>query len=141
MVTYKYRLYADGRVVFEDDFDEDNQRLDAGGSDDYKEYDIPACVWDDCASMRNAPIIPTATEGFAEVFYNNKKIGEISTSVQLMEIRAQIKENPNYVNECFIRWIDEENIKWDLYIEPGGFFEIWPKGFFDKFDILLEKLI
>jgi len=36
-----YRVYADGRIVHEDDFAEDNQELDMGGGDDYEECKIP----------------------------------------------------------------------------------------------------
>ena len=78
MDKYKYRFYADGRVFFMDDFLQDEQELNMGDSDDYEEFLIPGGIWDDCVSMKNAPIIPTATEGFAEVFYNTKKIGEIN---------------------------------------------------------------
>lgn len=46
MKIYKYRLYADGRIVFEDDFDRDNQELDLGASDDFKEYEIPDEIFD-----------------------------------------------------------------------------------------------
>lgn len=56
-----YRVYADGRVVFEDDFDEDNQDLDLGGGDDYEEYRIPEEIFDyivDCYSQTRA-----STEG------------------------------------------------------------------------------
>jgi hypothetical protein len=140
-----YRVYADGRVVYEDDFEEGNHELDLGGGDDYEEYSIPEEISEhivDCCSTSNKiPVIPTAAEGFAEVFYNNKKIGEVSTMIQIMDIRAQIKEDPCYVNECFVRWVDEEGVKWDLYIDTEGYFEVLPKGFFDKFDILLDKII
>lgn len=67
-----YRVYTDGRVVYEDDFEEDNYELDLGGGDDYEEYRIPKEICEyivDCCSTSNKiPVTPTAAEGFAEVF-------------------------------------------------------------------------
>ncbi len=42
-----YRLYADGRVVHEDDWDEEDNSLPY--YDDYGQYDIPVEIVDDIA--------------------------------------------------------------------------------------------
>jgi len=66
---------------------------------------------------------------------NGKFIGEITSHLELNDIRIQIKENK--VDGYYIMWKDDYRI----FIDKYGRLDEWPKGFYDLFDDQLDALI
>lgn len=85
-------------------------------------------------------VIAPAIEGYAEIFMNDRKIGHISTIMQLQDVRVQLKNDKNYTGGCYIKWFDHRE-EFKIEVNQHGNLSEHPKGFFDKFDILLDELI
>jgi predicted ATPase len=65
---------------------------------------------------------------------DDKLVGEITSLLQLDDIRIQIKKEK--VSGYYVIW---NNLK--IRIDKFGYLEDWPRGFYDNMDKQLDELI
>jgi len=73
-------------------------------------------------------------ETTAKLYNGEDLVGEITSYVQLTDVRIQIKEKE--VSGYHILWKNQM-----ILIDKYGKLDNWPKGFFDIVDEQLDKLI
>ena len=78
--------------------------------------------------------INTIKETTAKLFLDGDLIGTIDSCLSLYDVRVQIRESEAV--GYYIEWQDEI-----LYIDQYGKLDEWPRGFFDDYEILLDKLL
>lgn len=65
---------------------------------------------------------------------DDKLVGEITSLLQLDDIRIQIKKEK--VSGYYVIWNDQK-----IRIDKFGYLEDWPRGFYDNMDKQLDELI
>ena len=67
-------------------------------------------------------------------------VGEIATSLELSDVRCQIKRECN--GDYFIEWKNPKSLEIDtIMIDNCGKCSDWPEGFYDEADKFLDELI
>jgi hypothetical protein len=78
--------------------------------------------------------INTITETTCKLFFDGDLVGIIDSTLSLYDARVQIMEEGE--DGYYIEWQDKI-----LYIDDEGKLDEWPRGFFDDYTILLDKLL
>ncbi len=73
-------------------------------------------------------------ETTAQLYHKDILIGNITSFLQLNDVRIQIKEEA--LTDYYITWKDDI-----IYIDKFGKLNEWPEGFFTELDTQLDKLI
>lgn len=84
--------------------------------------------------MADTPTIRKIDEGSADIYFEGKKIGTVTSAVQFDDFRAQVCRAE--VEGYSVRWKNQE-----MYIDKDGRLDHWPVGFFDKHTDILGILI
>jgi len=72
-------------------------------------------------------------------------IGKITSYLSLTDVRIQVKDEfigkPLQFSGYYVTWKDAQDFSYTINICTDGRIEFWPLGFFDTYDIQLDKLL
>lgn len=83
--------------------------------------------------------INNVVDNTVEVYHNDELIGAIDTQYQLNDIRLQVKEQS--LSGVYFHFMRPDGVVERIDCDSSGNLSRWPKGFFDKIENQLYKLV